>query len=244
MEQPRFPDLAGKAVLVTGGATGIGAALVEGFAAQGTRTAFLDVDSDAGEALAARTGARFAICDVTDVAALQAAVRACGPLHALVNNAARDDRQPLAEVTPQRWREMLAVNLDHHVFATQAAVPAMPRGASVILMGSVSWVRGRPGMASYTTAKAGIHGLVRTLARELGPAGIRVNGVEPGAILTERQRRLWRPPGKDEEFLERQAIPVLLEPRHLVGPALFLASEASAGMTGTEIRVDAGLTLG
>jgi NAD(P)-dependent dehydrogenase (short-subunit alcohol dehydrogenase family) len=241
---PGFPDLAGKAVLVTGGATGIGAALVAGFAAQGARAAFLDVDRAAGEALAARTGARFVPCDVTDVAALQEAVRSCGPLDVLVNNAARDDRHAFAHVTPERWRALLAVNLDHHVFATQAAAPAMPPGASVILMGSVSWVRGRPGLVAYTTAKAGIHGLVRTLARELGPAGIRVNGLVPGAILTERQRALWRTPDEDRAFLERQAIPVLLDAQHLVGPALFLASEASAGMTGTEIRVDAGLTLG
>ncbi len=240
---PQFPDLAGRAVLITGGATGIGAALVAGFAGQGARVTFFDVDDGAGAALATETGARFERVDVTDLDGLRRAVRAAGPLHVLINNAARDDRHAFATLEPERWRAMLAVNLDHHVFATQAAAEHMPAGGSVILMGSISWMRGRPGLVGYTTAKAGIHGLTRTLARELGPAGIRVNSLVPGAILTERQRRLWRSPEQDQDFLKLQAMPTLLEARHCVGPALFLASDASAGMTGTELRVDAGLTL-
>lgn len=246
-ETGRYPSLEGRRVLVTGGASGIGAAIVRGFAEQGARIHFVDVDTDAGETMAAETGASFTPCDVTDIPALRAAIAdAAGDgFDVLVNNAARDDRHAFAELTEETWNAALAMNLTHHVFAAQAVAPAMAaRGAGAIVnMGSVSWLRGRPGMIGYTTSKAGISGITRTLARELGEAGIRVNAVIPGAILTERQARLWADPDKEREFLALQALKVRLTPQDVVPLVLFLASDAAKGCTGQEFVVDAGLTL-
>ena len=244
----QYASLAGRAVLVTGGASGIGAELVRAFAAQGARVQFLDIDVEAGQALAAETGARFHPCDLRDIPALRAAIAAAAdaaPIKVLVNNAGRDDRHALASVEPEYWNERLALNLNHQLFATQAVAPAMAqRGAgSVILMGSVSWMRGRPGMVGYTTAKAAIHGLTRTLARELGGDGIRVNCIVPGAILTARQRALWRTPEVDRRILDDQALKFHLDASHVARMALFLASDESAGCTGADFLVDAGLTL-
>ncbi len=244
----RYRSLEGRSVLVTGGASGIGAEIVRAFAAQGARVAFLDIDAAGGAAVAAATGARFVAVDLTDVPALRAAVAAveddAGGIDALVNNAGRDDRQALAEVGPEDWRRLLALNLDHQFFATQAVAPGMERrgGGSVVLLGSVSWMRGRTGMVGYTTAKAAINGLTRTLARELGPAGIRVNCIVPGAILTERQARLWADPAKSREFVALQALKFRLGPIHVARTALFLASDESGGSTGANFLVDAGLT--
>ena len=244
----QYASLANRAVLVTGGASGIGAELVRAFAAQGARVQFLDIDAAAGQALAAETGARLHPCDLRDIPGLRAAIAAAAyaaPIEVLVNNAGRDDRHALASVEPEYWNERLALNLNHQLFATQAVVPAMARrgAGSVILMGSVSWMRGRPGMVGYTTAKAAIHGLTRTLARELGGDGIRVNCIVPGAILTERQQALWRTPEVDRRILEDQALKFHLDGSHVARMALFLASDESAGCTGADFLVDAGLTL-
>jgi NAD(P)-dependent dehydrogenase (short-subunit alcohol dehydrogenase family) len=244
----RYASLEGRSVLVTGGASGIGAALVEAFAAQGARVAFLDIDAARGEALAARLGARFVACDLTDIAALRAAVAEIeagqGGIDVLVNNAGKDDRQTLADIEPEDWRRMLAFNLDHQLFASQAVAPGMTArgGGSIILMGSVSWMRGRPGMAGYTTSKAAINGLTRTLARELGPGGVRVNCIVPGAILTERQRALWLTPELDAEFIALQSLKFRLTAEHVARVALFVASDEAAGCTGANFMVDAGLT--
>ncbi len=252
----RYPSLDGRSVLVTGGATGIGAAIVRAFADQGARVRFLDIAAAEGAALAAATGARFRECDLTDIEALRAAVSwaegaegdegagGAAGLDILVNNAARDERQDMEAVEPADWRRMLALNLDHHFFATQAAAAGMARrgGGAVVMLGSVSWMRGRPGMVGYTTAKAAIHGLTRTLARELGPDGIRVNCLVPGAILTERQQKLWLSPEKEREFLDLQALKHRLRPEHIARMALFLASEEAAGCTGASFVCDAGLT--
>jgi NAD(P)-dependent dehydrogenase (short-subunit alcohol dehydrogenase family) len=184
-----------------------------------------------------------------DIPALREAVARIeaerGGVDVLVNNAAKDDRHELAAVEPDHWREALALNLDHQLFCTQAVAPGMAeRGrGSVILMGSVSWMRGRPGLVGYTTAKAAINGLARTLARELGPKGIRVNCLVPGAIATERQQALWRTPELDRQFLELQALKFPLDPVHVARVALFFASDESAGCTGANFLVDAGLTL-
>ena len=236
-----YGSLVGRNVLVTGGASGIGAEMVRAFAAQGARVQFLDVAEDAGAALSAETGAGFGLCDLRDIAALRAAVAAAGPLDVLVNNAGRDDRHELAAVEPAYWRETLALNLDHQFFATQEAARLMSAG-SIILLGSVSWMRGRPGMVGYTTAKAAIHGLTRTLARELGPRGIRVNCIVPGAILTERQAALWRTPEVDAAIMADQALKVSLDASHVARMALFLGSDESAGCTGSNFFVDAGIS--
>ncbi len=243
-----YQSLRNRSVLITGGASGIGAELVNAFAAQHARVTFLDIDQERGEAHAQQTGSRFLRCDLLDIEALRAAVAQVeteqGGIDVLVNNAGRDDRQKIEEIEPLQWRRMLGLNLDHQFFASQACAPGMARQArgSIIMMGSISWMRGRPGMAGYTTAKAAINGLTRTLAREFGPAGIRVNCIVPGAILTERQRALWLTPELDAEFVRLQALKFRLTPEHVARLALFLASDESAGCTGANFIVDAGLT--
>jgi NAD(P)-dependent dehydrogenase (short-subunit alcohol dehydrogenase family) len=247
-ESVRYRSLEGRSVLITGGASGLGAAMVEAFVQQGARVAFLDIDVAAGAALAARTGARFVECDLLDIEALRSAVTQIETAHegigVLVNNAGKDDRQALETVEPADWRRHLAFNLDHQFFATQAVSKRMlERGSgSIVMLGSVSWMRGRPGMAGYSTAKAAINGLTRTLARELGPGGVRVNCIVPGAIVTERQRTLWLTPQLDAEFIALQALKFRLTAEHVARMALFLGSDESGGCTGANFLVDAGLT--
>jgi len=246
-----YPSLRGARVLVTGGATGLGADFVRAFVAQGAHVGFLDIDATAGTALAAELGAQSAFrpCDLRDLEGLPDAIAELagqlGPFTVLLNNAARDDRHDLADLTPAYWRDCLATNLSHHVFAAQAVAPGMTAagGGSIINMGSISWMRGRPGMLGYTTSKAAISGMTRSMAAELGPHGIRVNSVVPGAVLTERQAKLWLTPEKNAEFLALQALKFRLEPHHITPMALFLASQASMGCTGQNFIVDAGLTL-
>lgn len=244
----RYHSLEGRSILITGGASGIGGAMVEAFAAQGARVSFIDIDATAGASMADRTGARFVPCDITDIAALRAAIadieQVSGGIDTLINNAGKDDRQVVGEVEPESWRRMLALNLDHQFFASQAAAPAMmARGqGSIIMLGSISWMRGRPGMVSYTTSKAAINGLTRTLAREYGPGGVRVNCIVPGAILTDRQAALWLTPELNQQFIDLQALKFRLTADHVARMALFLASDESAGCTGANFIVDAGLT--
>lgn len=244
----RYHSLEGRSVLITGGASGIGGAMVEAFAAQGARVSFIDIDEAAGASMAARTGARFVPCDITDIAALRAVIadieQESGGIDTLINNAGKDDRQVVGEVEPESWRRMLALNLDHQFFASQAVAPAMmARGqGSIIMLGSISWMRGRPGMVSYTTSKAAINGLTRTLAREYGPGGVRVNCIVPGAILTDRQAALWLTPELNQQFIDQQALKFRLTADHVARMALFLASDESAGCTGANFVVDAGLT--
>ena len=244
----RYASLAGRHVVITGGASGIGAEMVRAFRAQDARVSFVDIDRPAGEAIASETGAAFHACDLTDIAALRevmaAVERASGPAGALLNNAGKDDRHEMTGVEPDYWRRALALNLDHQFFATQALAPGMAAagGGSVVMLGSVSWMRGRPGMVGYTTAKAAINGLTKTLARELGPQGIRVNCLVPGAILTPRQEALWLTPDLDRQFIDLQALKFRLDAGHVARMALFLASDESAGATGANFTVDAGLT--
>jgi NAD(P)-dependent dehydrogenase (short-subunit alcohol dehydrogenase family) len=248
-EAARYPDLATRTVFVSGGGSGIGAAFVRAFAAQGAAVAFVDVDEAASTALANELGARVGYwrCDVRDIAALRASLAAAaerfGTIGVLVNNAARDDRHTLADLTPEYWDENQAVNLRHHVFAVQAVAPGMAAagGGSIVNMGSVSWMRGRPGMVAYTTAKAAIMGLTRTLARALGPDGIRVNSLVPGAIATARQQALWMTPAQEQEVLAQQCLKFRLDADDVARAALFLASDASRGITGHNLVVDAGL---
>lgn len=248
-EHARYPDLAGRTVFVSGGGSGIGAAFVRGFAAQECRVAFVDVVDGPAQALAAELGAgvRFWHCDVTDIAALrstmEAACDALGPIRVLINNAARDDRHRIEDVTPEFWDRNIAVNLRHHFFAAQAVAPRMAAagGGAIINLGSVSWMRGRPAMAAYTTSKAAIFGLTRVLARELGGRGIRVNSIVPGAIATARQKALWDTPESDREFLDQQCLKFRLSEDDVARTALFLASDEARGITGQNVVVDAGL---
>lgn len=244
----RYRSLAGRHVVITGGASGIGAEMVRAFRAQDATVGFLDIDGDAGQAVAEETGARFFACDVTDIDALRATLGRIeaedGPVRVLVNNAGRDDRHEMASVEPDYWRHVLSLNLDHQFFATQAVSAGMAGagGGSVIMLGSISWMRGRAGMVGYTTAKAAINGLTRTLARELGPQAIRVNCIVPGAILTERQKKLWLTPELDRQFIDLQALKFRLDANHVARMALFLGSDESGGATGANFIIDAGLT--
>ena len=247
-ETVRYRSLDGRSVVITGGANGIGAAMVEAFAQQGAKVAFLDVDVVSGDAVAQRTGARFVTCNLLDIDALRAAIRQVEStqdgIDVLVNNAGKDDRQAFAAIEPADWRQLLAYNLDHQFFATQAVAPGMAKRkrGSVVMFGSVSWMRGMPGMATYTTAKAALNGMTRTLARELGPSGIRVNCIVPGAILTERQSALWLTPEANAEFIALQALKFRLTAEHVARMALFLGSDESGGCTGANFVVDGGLT--
>lgn len=249
-----YPSLRERVVFISGGSSGIGAELVRAFAAQGSQVAFCGTKTDGGATLIeeiAATGSErpyYEACDVRDIAALQAMLQRVserlGPIRVLVNNAGRDDRHALDELTPEYWDNCLAVNLRHQVFATQAVarqLRAARLGGSIINMGSISWMRGRPNLIGYTTSKAAISGMTRTLARELGADGIRVNALVPGAIVTERQSQLWRGDEEDRKFIELQCLKFRLESVHVARPTLFLASDDSQGMTGQNIIVDAGL---
>ena len=245
----RYPDLAGRTVFVSGGGSGIGAAFVRAFAGQSASVAFIDIADAPSRSLAAELGAavRYWRCDVRDIGALQAAIaeagKAFGPIRVLVNNAARDDRHKFDDVTPEYWDDNQAVNLRHQFFAAQAVAAQMEGagGGSIINLGSVSWMRGRPALAGYTTAKAAINGLTRTLARELGTRNIRVNCIVPGAIATERQRALWFSPEQEQKFIEQQCLKFRLSEDDVARTALFLASDEARGITGQNLIVDAGL---
>jgi NAD(P)-dependent dehydrogenase (short-subunit alcohol dehydrogenase family) len=245
-----YPSLAGRAAFVSGGGSGIGASIVMRLAEQRCKVAFCDLADSPSQELVAKlapAAVRYHRCDVRDVAALRAVVAAVeeewGAITVLVNNAARDDRHALESVTPEYWDDALAVNLRHHFFAAQAAAPGMARagGGSIINLGSVSWMRGVPGMAAYTASKAAIMGLTRTLARELGPKNIRVNSIVPGAIDTPRQRALWIGPEKEREFLAQQCLKFRLDGDDVARGVLFLASEDARGITGHNLMIDAGL---
>jgi NAD(P)-dependent dehydrogenase (short-subunit alcohol dehydrogenase family) len=249
---PTYPSLADRSVFISGGASGIGACLVEHFAAQHARVSFCDLDAKAGQELctrlaAMRHAARFVECDIRDVRAYQMLLAKIesesGAFAVLINNAGNDRRHTLAELTPEFWDESQAVNLKHHVFAIQQVAPGMTRagGGSIINLGSVSWMRGRPELTGYVAAKAAISGMTRSLARELGGANIRVNALVPGAVVTPRQEALWRDPDADKKFIEFQCLKFRLDPHHIARAALFLASDESAAITGQNLIVDAGL---
>jgi len=253
MAYAQYPSLRDRVVFISGGSSGIGAELVRAFAQQGARVAFCGTRLDGGRALIDEITAAggpapwYGACDVRDVPAYQALLQrvqdALGPVRVLVNNAGRDDRHAMEDVTPEFWDERIALNLRHYFFAIQAVAPGMAGagGGSVINMGSVSWMRGRPNLVGYTTAKAGILGLTRTLARELGARNIRVNALVPGAIVTERQTTLHRDPAADQAFLDAQCLKIRLDPGHVARPTLFLAADDSDGMTGQHVLVDAGI---
>ncbi len=250
-----FHDLKGQSVFISGGGSGIGEYLTEGFLAQGAKVAFCQ-RSDASavcDRLEKQYGVRplFHKCDVTDIPAYQEVLaksaEANGPITVLVNNAAWDNRHHLSPFTVEEWDYMQAVNIRHHFFAIQAVVPGMRAagGGSVVNYSSVSYMMGNGGYSAYTAAKAGITGMTRGLARELGPDNIRVNALMPGWVITERQRELWV--GEEEknlkEHLKRQCIPHPIAPEDMVEPTLFLASNASRMMTGQALVVDGGVVV-
>lgn len=240
-----YPSLAGKRVFISGGASGIGEGFVEAFAAQGAKVAFCDIAKEAGEAVAARLGATFFACDLTDLGAVQAMMalveEALGGIDVVVNNAANDDRHGIAEVTPAYWDERMAVNLRHQFFVAQAAVPSMKRagGGAIINLGSISWHLGLPDLVIYQTAKAAIEGMTRGLARELGRDNIRVTSIIPGNVKTPRQEKWYTPEG-EAEIVAAQCLDGRLLPQDVAALALFLASDDARLITGHEYWVDAG----
>jgi NAD(P)-dependent dehydrogenase (short-subunit alcohol dehydrogenase family) len=248
----RYPSLRGKSVFVTGGGSGIGAAIVESFLDQGAKVAFADiaeVDSRAlCDALTAQYGAAplFIPCDITDIAALQAAIaqagRELGDIAALVNNAANDTRHDWQAVTPAEWDQRMAVNLRPMFFAIQAIAPMMRRlgGGSIVNFGSISWKLGMGDMPAYTTAKAAVHGLTRSMARNLGQDGIRVNTVLPGWVMTERQLKLWVTPEAEQEIDASQYLKGRIQPVDVARLVLFLASDDARMCSAQEFTVDAG----
>ena len=248
-----YPSLIDRTVLITGGATGIGASLVEHFAGQGAKVGFIDIDTQAGTLLAAglaaaRTAPMFVGADLTDTAAMLSAIdsvrRRLGPIVVLINNAANDQRHSIADTTPESWDAGIAVNLKHQFFAAQAVVADMQQagGGSIVNLGSVSWMLKLSGMPVYATAKAAVAGLTRSLARDLGPSNIRVNTLVPGWVMTERQRRLWLDDAGRAAIARGQCIDRPLMAEHIARMALFLAADDSALCTAQDFVVDAGWT--
>jgi len=250
-QTPLFPDLNGASVFITGGGSGIGAALTEGFVAQGAQVAFVQ-RSDAStfcDQIADRHGARplFLQCDITDITALQGAMAqaaaAHGPITVLVNNAANDARHLTQDVTEATWDQALAINLKAYFFAAQAVIAGMRAagGGAIVNFSSISYMMGNAGYPVYTTANAGITGMTRSLAREFGPDNIRVNALAPGWVMTKKQRQLWVTDEALATHLARQCLPRELVAQDIVPSALFLASSASAMMTGQLMAVDGGV---
>ena len=242
-----YPSLKDKTVIVSGGAQGIGAEIVKAFAAQGARVGFLDFNEAASAALAkTAAGIDYEVCDLRDIDAMKAALQALtdrlGAADVLVNNAARDDRHDWKDVTPEYWDERQQTNLRHMFFAIQAIAPGMiaKGGGSIVNMGSNSWWEAGGGFPAYATAKAAVHGLTRTMARDLGAHRIRVNTVVPGWIMTERQKELWVTPEAIEAQKKRQCLPDLIEPVYVARMVVFLASDDAAMCTANNYMVEAG----
>lgn len=246
-----YSDLAGKVVLVTGGASGIGAAISRRFAEQKSTVILFDIQREAGEKLAAdltKAGfsAHFQQVDLTDTAALRSNIEQArakhGPIQILINNAAHDERHATETVTPDYWDDRLAVNLKHQFFAAQAVLPDMKaaNGGAIVNFGSTSWMAGQGGMAAYTAAKSGVIGLTRSLARDYGPYNIRVNAIAPGWIMTERQIEKWLTPEGEAELMRRQCLKRKLVPDELAKFTVFLASDEASACTSQHYVVDGG----
>jgi D-xylose 1-dehydrogenase len=243
-----FPSLAGRTVVITGGGSGIGAQIVRGFVAQKARVFFLDIAERDSRALVEELGgkAEFVKCDLLDLPALKATLASveekAGAISTLVNNAANDDRHSLETVTPAYWDERINVNLRHYFFAAQAVVPGMRRagGGAIINLGSVSWHLALPELVLYETAKAGIEGLTRALARDLGEANIRVTSVIPGAVRTARQIALWHTPEEEVKIVTQQCLKGRVEPQDVAAMVQFLASDDARFCTAHSYWIDAG----
>ncbi len=250
MQGASYPSLNDRTVLVTSGASGIGEAIVRQFVGQGARVGFIDIDVEASKQLLASlpAGAKvhFEHADLRDIAALRRAVagvrEALGPITVLVNNAARDDRHAIEDVTPEYWDDRIAINLKHQFFAAQAVAPDMIKagGGSMVNIGSVSWVIGQGNMPCYTTAKSAVQGLTRALARDLGPNNVRVNSVLPGWIMTKRQQELWLTAEGEAELMQRQCLKRKLTPDDIARVVLFFAADDSGACTNQNYIVDGG----
>jgi NAD(P)-dependent dehydrogenase (short-subunit alcohol dehydrogenase family) len=246
-----YPSLVDRAVLITGGATGIGAAFVAHFAQQGARVALLDIDEKGAAALRAalpdtRHAPLFLRCDVTDVEALRASIAEAsshiGKVGVLVNNAANDRRHRLEDTTVEEFEQSIAVNLRHQYFATQAVVSGMRElgGGSVICLGSTGWMIKNAGYPMYAMAKSAVHGLVNGLARELGKDRIRINALVPGWVITDKQRELWLDEAGKRDIQQKQCMPGYLAADDLARAALFLGADDSRMCTGHDFIVDGG----
>ncbi|MGQ0483846.1 MAG: SDR family NAD(P)-dependent oxidoreductase [Hyphomicrobiales bacterium] len=247
-----YPSLEGRSVFVTGGGSGIGAAIVEAFAGQKSKIAFIDIDEAASLALVSRLASEghvaplFIRCDIRDIAALKASIEqaraANGPITVLVNNAASDQRHAFDTVTPDYWDERMAINLRPMFFTAQAVQPQMAAegGGAIVNFGSTSWRIGQGGMAAYTAAKSAVLGLTRSQARDFGPRNIRVNSLSPGWIMTERQLKLWVTPETDELINRSQCLKRRLQPIDIARVVLFLASDDAGAITNQDYIVDGG----
>ncbi|WEK51456.1 MAG: SDR family NAD(P)-dependent oxidoreductase [Candidatus Kaistia colombiensis] len=248
-----YPSLSGRVVFVTGGASGIGADIVRAFAGTGAKVAFVDIQEEAGRALAdeladAPHKPLFLRCDLTDIGATQAVVatvgRDIGPIGVLVNNAANDDRHEIDAVTEEYWDWAQSINLRPQFFTAQAVRPQMQAlgYGSIINFSSIAWRGGAPNMPAYTTAKAAVLGLTRSLARAFGADNIRVNAIEPGAVMTEKQHALWYPtPESVDALVSRQCIRTVLRGDEIARTVLFLGADDSRMITKQSIIVDGGL---
>jgi NAD(P)-dependent dehydrogenase (short-subunit alcohol dehydrogenase family) len=247
----RYESLAGKPVIVSGGASGIGEAIVRAFAAQGGKVGFVDIAQEAGDKLAAELNAagqvaKFIRCDVTDIPAYEAAIAAFAAAHGdarvLMNNAAHDERHDWTNVTPDDWDQRMAVNLKHAFFAARAVAPGMIKagGGSIVNFGSISWMILSPRIPVYETAKAAAHGLTRALAREFGKSHIRVNTITPGWIMTERQLTRWVDDDANKLIDASQALAGRLYPEDIASMALYLAADDSAMISAQQFLVDGG----
>jgi D-xylose 1-dehydrogenase len=250
----QYPSLRGKRVFITGGGSGIGACLVEAFARQQSRVAFVDVAERASASLVEKLAAQgfappwWRVCDVKNIPALQAAIREAaatlGDFNVLVNNVASDDRHVTSEITPDYWDDRMAINQRPAFFAIQAVLPGMQAqgGGSIVNMGSTGWQAKGNGYAAYATAKSSVSGLTRGLAKELGAHRIRVNVVSPGWVMTDRQLKLWAVPDMDKELARMQCVPDPIQAHHIAAMVVFLASDDAGACTAQEYIVDAGWT--
>lgn len=243
-----YPDLTDQVVIVTGGAGGIGEAISKAFHAQGCKVGVLDIDTARGEALQAQLGDRvhFVACDLTDIPALKTAIdkvrRAFGPIDILINNAAHDERHDTLDVTEDYWDGRVAVNLKHQFFAAQAVLPDMKASGrgSIVNLGSTSWMIGQGGMAAYTACKSAVLGLTRSLARDFGEFGVRVNAVAPGWIMTERQLELWVTPETEKDIYKNQCLKRRLVPDDVARVVVFMSSDEAGAITNQHHVVDGG----
>ena len=252
-QHPTYPDLSGKSVFLTGGGSGIGAALTKGLLQQGAQVAFVQ-RSDASafcDQMEAETGRRplFLPCDISDTAqlvgAIDQAAQAHGPVQVLINNAANDLRHDTLDVTEEDWERLIAINLKAYFFAIQAVVPGMQKlgGGAIVNMTSISYMIGNAGYPIYTTSNSGINGMTRSLAREFGPDKIRVNALAPGWVMTQKQKDQWVTEEALAEHLGKQCLKETLAPEDILGGVLFLASDSSRMMTGQSIAIDGGVVV-